>query len=239
MNNLITTGELAKKCNVSVRTVQFYDKKGLLKPQSLSEGKRRMFSDEEIIKLKCICLYKSLGFSLDEIETILENNSNVDFFEKVLNDQEEKLDNQIKRFTENKKKLELIKNQVDETKKVEIKSVEDLDSLVHKKTKYRKTEIMTYIFMACYILIVIAGFPIAASIGGFSEGIFGIITVILLLGLVYYHKECNAYLCPECHEKFTISLFKDLLSLNGASQGKYLKCPKCGRKGWFKETFKQ
>ncbi len=37
-----TTGELAKLCNVSVRTVQFYDTKNLLKPSEISEGGRRL-----------------------------------------------------------------------------------------------------------------------------------------------------------------------------------------------------
>ena len=31
-----TTGELAKLCGVTVRTVQFYDNQGLLKPEALS-----------------------------------------------------------------------------------------------------------------------------------------------------------------------------------------------------------
>ena len=33
-----TTGELAKLCNVTVRTVQYYDKRGILIPTELSEG---------------------------------------------------------------------------------------------------------------------------------------------------------------------------------------------------------
>lgn len=84
MKELITTGELAKLCQVSVRTVQFYDKKGLLKPSLLSEGGRRMFGEEEVIKLRCISLYKELGFSLEEIKEVFDNNSNIDLFKKLL-----------------------------------------------------------------------------------------------------------------------------------------------------------
>lgn len=97
---------------------------------------------------------------------------------------------------------------------------------------------MTYIFLGCYLLIVFTGFPIAISIGGASTLIFTGIILILLLGLVYYHKESNAYVCSKCNYKFSISFIKDLFTLNGGLKGKYLKCPKCGRKGWFKETFK-
>ena len=43
-----TTGELAKLCDVSVRTVQFYDVKDLLKPAELTEGGRRLYTDDDL-----------------------------------------------------------------------------------------------------------------------------------------------------------------------------------------------
>lgn len=53
-----TTGEVAKLCGVSVRTVQFYDAKGLLKPTSLSEGGRRLYSLGDLTRLRLICVLK-------------------------------------------------------------------------------------------------------------------------------------------------------------------------------------
>ena len=50
-----TTGELAKLCDVTVRTVQYYDSKGLLKPSDLSDGGRRLYSDEDLTNLRIIC----------------------------------------------------------------------------------------------------------------------------------------------------------------------------------------
>ena len=47
-----TTGELAKLCDVTVRTVQYYDSKGLLKPSDLSDGGRRLYSDEDLTNLR-------------------------------------------------------------------------------------------------------------------------------------------------------------------------------------------
>lgn len=46
--SLYTTGELAKKCNVSVRTIQYYDERGILVPTDLTEGGRRLFSEEDV-----------------------------------------------------------------------------------------------------------------------------------------------------------------------------------------------
>jgi len=36
-----TTGEIAKLCNVTVRTVQYYDTKGILVPRELTDAARR------------------------------------------------------------------------------------------------------------------------------------------------------------------------------------------------------
>ncbi len=49
-----TTGEVAKLCNVSVRTVQYYDSRGILVPSEISEGGRRIYSEEDLKKMQII-----------------------------------------------------------------------------------------------------------------------------------------------------------------------------------------
>ena len=44
-----TTGELAKLCGVTVRTVQYYDSRGILIPSELSEGGRRLYSEDDLL----------------------------------------------------------------------------------------------------------------------------------------------------------------------------------------------
>ncbi len=56
-----TTGEMAKLCSVTVRTVQYYDTRGLLIPSALSEGGRRLYSEEDLRRLKIICFLRELG----------------------------------------------------------------------------------------------------------------------------------------------------------------------------------
>lgn len=41
----MTVGEVAKKMNVTVRTLQHYDREGLLSPSSISEEGRRIYTD--------------------------------------------------------------------------------------------------------------------------------------------------------------------------------------------------
>ncbi|MFR1708618.1 MAG: MerR family transcriptional regulator [Clostridium sp.] len=69
MNNheFYTTGEFAKKAGVTVRTIRYYDSKGILKPSYLNDLGYRYYSDEDFIKLKKILALKYIGLSLDEI----------------------------------------------------------------------------------------------------------------------------------------------------------------------------
>lgn len=67
----MTVGEIAKKMGVTVRTLQYYDKEGLLSPSSESEGGRRLYTHKDMIKLYQILSIKHLGFSLDDIKNSL------------------------------------------------------------------------------------------------------------------------------------------------------------------------
>ena len=67
----MTVGAIAKKMGVTVRTLQYYDKEGLLSPSYQSEGGRRLYTDKDMVKLHQILSFKYLGFSLEEIKSNL------------------------------------------------------------------------------------------------------------------------------------------------------------------------
>lgn len=84
MNKFYTSGQFAKKANVSIRTVRYYDKQGLLKPAGISEGGYRLYTDSDFAKLQKILSLKYLGFSLDEIRSITINDDDNDYVEESL-----------------------------------------------------------------------------------------------------------------------------------------------------------
>ncbi len=65
--------EFKKLSGVSVRTLRYYDKIGLLKPVSKTEGGHRVYSNTELKKLQQIQFLKTIGFTLNEILTMLES----------------------------------------------------------------------------------------------------------------------------------------------------------------------
>lgn len=67
----MTVGQLAKKMNTTVRTLQYYDKEGLLSPSAESEGGRRLYTDKDVVRFHQIQSMKYLGFTLDDIKNRL------------------------------------------------------------------------------------------------------------------------------------------------------------------------
>jgi DNA-binding transcriptional MerR regulator len=67
-----TTSQFAQKAAVTVRTLRFYDKVGLLSPSSHTEAGHRLYSDEDLWSLQQILALKFLGFSLEEIKVCLQ-----------------------------------------------------------------------------------------------------------------------------------------------------------------------
>lgn len=66
-----TSGEFAKMAHISVRTIRFYDKQNILKPSFVNESGARFYSDKEFVKLQQILLLKYLGFSLEDIRSMV------------------------------------------------------------------------------------------------------------------------------------------------------------------------
>lgn len=70
-NSYYRSGAFAQRARVSVRTLRFYDRMGLLAPSELSLSGHRLYSDEDLITLQKILAMKLLGFTLAEIKAYL------------------------------------------------------------------------------------------------------------------------------------------------------------------------
>ncbi len=68
----LTRGELAKKAGVNPETVRYYEKLGLLPEAIRTESGYRLFSEEDVKRIKFIKRAKELGFTLKEIKELLQ-----------------------------------------------------------------------------------------------------------------------------------------------------------------------
>ena len=65
---MMTVNEVSKLTGVSIRTLQYYDTIGLLKPIEYTESGYRLYDDTSLERLQQILLFKELEFPLKEIK---------------------------------------------------------------------------------------------------------------------------------------------------------------------------
>ena len=66
-----SVGQVAGLAGVTVRTLHHYGQIGLLEPEERSGAGYRLYSDADLDRLQHILFYRELGFSLEDIATIL------------------------------------------------------------------------------------------------------------------------------------------------------------------------
>lgn len=122
----MTVGEVAKKMEVTVRTLQHYDKEGLLSPSAVSDGGRRLYTDKDIVKLHQILSLKHLGFSLDDIRDRLIPLDAPNDVAQVLSEQAAVIREKIAGLTGSLSAIEALKAEVLEMQSVDFKKYADI-----------------------------------------------------------------------------------------------------------------
>ena len=122
----MTVGELAKKMGITIRTLQYYDKEGLLSPSAESEGGRRLYTDKDIVLLHQILSLKSLGFSLKDIKSRLISLKTPDDVAKALTEQADVLRKNIEQLKDSLIAIEQLKVEVLQIQTVNFKKYADI-----------------------------------------------------------------------------------------------------------------
>ncbi|MBU5438857.1 MerR family transcriptional regulator [Tissierella sp. MSJ-40] len=133
--HLLTIGELAKKMDTTVRTLQYYDKEGLLKPSAKSQGGRRLYTEKDIIRLHQILSMKYLGFTLDEIKNHLISLDTPQQVIEVLEQQKEAVQKQIDNLTNALSAIIALQNEVRQMQQVDFGKYADIISLLRLKNE--------------------------------------------------------------------------------------------------------
>lgn len=122
----MTVGELAKKMNTTVRTLQYYDKEGLLSPPAESAGGRRLYTDKELFKLHQILAMKYLDFSLDDIKTRLADLDTPEQVADALGEQAKAVRGKIASLSEVLDIIEKLRSEILLIKAVDFKKYADI-----------------------------------------------------------------------------------------------------------------
>lgn len=232
-----TTGEIAKLCGVSVRTVQYYDSRNILVPSGLSEGGRRLYSEDDLKRMRIICFLRKAGLPINSIGELFAGEHPEKIISILLDQQAQTLREEI---TEGQKKLGIIENIKRSLKEVEnfsVESIGDIAVIMKNKNKLRKMR----------WLMALTGIPVTVMLWTsillwITNGLWqpsAVWTCVAVpwgtvVSINYFRRV--AYICPECHGLFT-PRFKDAFWAYHTPEMRRLTCPKCGHRGWCVEVY--
>jgi DNA-binding transcriptional MerR regulator len=70
-SDFLTTGELAERSGINVRTIKFWEEKGLIAPHRRTEGGFRLYRPADVVKISFIRDLQAFNYTLAEIGNIL------------------------------------------------------------------------------------------------------------------------------------------------------------------------
>ena len=232
-----TTGEIAKLCGVTVRTVQYYDSRGILVPTQLSEGGRRLYSEEDVRKLKIICFLRELDLPISTIGDLLSEPEPGLVISEILNQRSEALRAEIDERTA---QLEKVTDLAKAVKTAPHFSVESIGDIAYKMENKKKLKRMYGIVLAIGLLW--EAVEVAAFMVGLLRGLWwpylaalaaSVPAALIMVSVI--HKKVE-YICPHCHTVFKPG-FWEMFFAGHTPTTRKLTCPQCSIHGYCVETY--
>lgn len=239
MSRSYTTGDLAKLAGVSVRTVQYYDKRGILSPSDLTEGGRRIYVDSDLEQLRMICFLRELDFSIEQIKRLFAEENAAQVLELLL----------VVHIATAKEELAAKEQQVDIAVKIldrlrkqdpqSLDFLMDISLSMKNQKAWKKLQwkmgISIFLAIVSYVgLILLSSYLQKFWLAYVAMGLF-------LTGfswLVIYFRKQFIYLCPHCHQKFEPS-FNEFALAGHTPRTRKLTCPHCHQKSYCLELAKE
>ncbi len=232
-----TTGELAKLCGVSVRTVQYYDNRELLIPSEVSEGGRRLYSNDDFSRMKIICFLRGLDLSIDSIKQLLDEENCDTVISMLLEEREMALRAEIAEKQRQADTLSDVKRTLLSMRKISPKAIGGIAYIMENKKKLKRLHILLLILgfvsdaiQACTLMIwIFTGKWLPFALGMAAAIAFGI-----FMSFLYFTR--TVYVCPECHSVFK-PRFAESFFAGHTPHTRKLTCTRCNYHGFCIETY--
>ena len=232
-----TTGDIAKLTGVSVRTVQYYDAKGLLIPNEISDGGRRLYGTAEVERMRVILFLKGLGFKLEQIRSILSDERPERVLVDLLDQQTASLQSGI---AEQKQRLD---DCLQLRKALTVSASDFVSSTLTDMATVMNTT-TTHSLRTTYLVMLQSHCPrlvancmprhrcddrrMVAAAGRV------LLAIALTVAAMKYYRSRVQYLCPACHETFQPGMREFVFAAHTPKTRK-LTCPHCGHRGYCME----
>ena len=232
-----TTGEIAKLAGVTVRTVQYYDSRGILIPSDFSEGGRRLYNEDDLKRLHIICFLRDLGIQINDIGEILSAENAKNVISLLLEQQLSVVQEEIAEREKQKEAIETIQKEMKYYDNFSIEHLNDIANQMKNRKKLKRTRIVVLVVGIIADLIEAGTLILGTVTGNWWPFTIGMILIIALavVAVGYYYRSI-AFICPECHKVFRPGK-AEFVFANHTPTTRKLKCRECGHRGFCVETY--
>lgn len=236
MSQFYSTGELANLAGVSIRTVQYYDQRGILTPTALTEGGRRLYTDSDLEQLRIICFLRDLGFSIEQIRKVLAEENAAQVLELLLVDH---IATAKEDLAAKGQQVDIAVKILDRLRKQDPQSLDflmDISLSMKNQKAWKKRFITLIVCLTVETLLFVAG----AYLLQLTIWKYFLIPVffLFLLGTLYWYYQNISYLCPSCHQIFEAKWTEFALA-GHTPRTRKLTCPHCHQKSYCLELAKE
>lgn len=208
MSRKYSIGDVARKLNMTTRTIRFYDQKNLVKPESIGENGYRYYGEEQIQRLELINYLRGLNFSIKQIKQLLNDQKGSDSLLLLFQKQIEENDAQIADLKQKQTQLRHLAKTI-ATRKIDADGLTDIAKVMKKET--RLTNLRRKMWLSIATMLVL---------------IFG-----LTAFLTKYYYDQVEYICPNCGTKFIPAMTTFIFSAH-TPKFRRLACPHCHQKSY-------
>ena len=204
-------------------------------PTELSEGGRRLYTDDDLRRLRIICFLRDMGLPIDAIAQLLAEEEPGRVVELLLEQQEQAVRQELARSQSRLEKLEALRRQVKQQPDFSVESIGDIAYLMERRTQLKRV----------HTAMLLAGIPmslleVTGIVLWIVTGVWWPFAVYLLLAvpfgiLISRYFRRVAYLCPQCHTVFR-PVLKEAFFARHTPSARKLTCTCCGYHGFCVET---
>lgn len=221
------TGELAKLKNVSVRTIQYYDRKGLLKTVQTAKNGRRIFDEQSKQDLEIILILKAFNFSLKDIKTILNEKNKLKTVRVMLAQKELDIEKEMQSHKTLLAEIRQFKQYIGRRSEAPLEKLLETKTYVNQKPKMKQFK-----QSVLYRIIPIGIFQYTALIVSMvTKKWWPLLSTLPILftyavNFTIFTYTALSYVCPNCQATFKPNLKQWMFSAHTPKTRK-LQCPHC------------
>lgn len=208
-------------------------------PAELSEGGRRLYSEDDLGNMRIICFLRELGLSINAIFQIFSEKDPGSVISLLLEQQEQDLKAEIGERQEKLEKLETLRRELKSVETVSVESIGDIAYIMSNKKKLKRI----------HANLLIGGIPITvlqwvSIVLWITKGWWQLFVLwaLIFMPCAYllskYYFNHVAYICPQCHTVFKPT-FHEALWAGHTPATRKLTCTDCGHHGFCVEVARE